>query len=93
MLPSNELVELISSIAMENNIPIQYATAPNYGQDGSALQKSGEGMPVINIGIPVRYMHQQAGVFEKSDYDATLKLIIAVLQEMDGAQVKSLLPV
>ncbi len=92
MLPSNELVEWIAALAMKNHIQIQYATAPNYGQDGSVMQQSGEGMPVINIGIPVRYAHQQAGVFEQADYDETFKLIMAMLENLDSAQVKTLMP-
>ncbi len=92
MLPNNELVEWVSSLAMKNKISIQYATAPNYGQDGSALQQSGEGMPVIVIGVPVRYAHQQAGVIERSDYDSALKLLELMLKNLDGAQVKLMMP-
>lgn len=93
MLPSNNLVDWIVTLASKNKIPYQFATAINYGQDGSVLQQSNEGAAVINIGIPVRYAHQQAGVIERSDYDATLKLLEVILQNLDEKQLKIVLPV
>jgi putative aminopeptidase FrvX len=92
MLPNNELVEWVAALAKKNNIPFQYASAPNYGQDGSVVQQSHSGVPTILIGIPVRYAHQQSGVIERSDYDATLKLLEVILKNLDEKQVKLLMP-
>lgn len=93
MLPNNQLVDWVAELAKKNKIPFQYATAPNYGQDGSMVQRSGSGVPTILIGIPVRYAHQQSGVMERSDYDATLRLVELMLKHLDAKQVKLLMPV
>ncbi len=83
MIPDNDLMEWIIKVAQANHIPYQFAAGLNYGQDGSALQMSGSGMAVINIGIPIRYAHQEAGVMDRSDYDATVKLLVALLQNLN----------
>lgn len=82
MIANNDLMEWIIKTAQANHIPYQFAAGLNYGQDGSALQLRG-GMPVINIGIPMRYAHQEAGVMDRRDYDATVKLLIALVQHFD----------
>ena len=82
MIANNDLMEWVIKTAQANHIPYQFAAGLNYGQDGSALQLRG-GMPVINIGIPMRYAHQEAGVMDRGDYDATVKLIIALVQHFD----------
>ena len=92
MLPNNELVEWVAALAKKNKIPFQFATAPNYGQDGSVVQQSHSGVPTILIGIPVRYAHQQSGVIEGADYAATLKLLEVILKNLDSNQVKLLMP-
>ena len=82
MIANNALMEWVIKTAQTKHIPYQFAAGLNYGQDGSALQLRG-GMPVINIGIPMRYAHQEAGVMDRGDYDATLKLLTALLTELN----------
>lgn len=88
MIPNPNLVDWVANLAKENNIPFQYAAGLNYGQDGASLQLSGSGVPVINIGIPLRYAHQQAGVINRADFDATLKLVNAIVKKFDDKQLK-----
>lgn len=75
MIPNQELLDWIMELASKNNIPLQLEVEPGYGEDGAKLQASGPGVPVVNIGIPVRYAHQHAGIFDKRDYDNTVKLL------------------
>lgn len=89
MVPNAKLVDWVIAVAKENNLPYQFADGLNYGQDGSVFQQT-DGTPVINIGIPVRYAHQQSGVMQRSDYDATLKLVRAIIAKLDAKQLKSI---
>lgn len=75
MIPNQELLHWIMDLASKNNIPLQLEVEPGYGEDGSKLQASGTGVPAVNIGIPIRYAHQHAGIFDKRDYDNTVKLL------------------
>nr|WP_233588648.1 hypothetical protein [Legionella sp. km535] len=56
---------------------------PGYGEDGAKIQASGSGVPVVNIGIPIRYAHQHAGVFDKRDYDNAVKLMTLIAEHLN----------
>jgi len=83
MLPNANLLEFIYQTAKKNNIPTQWEHEVNYGQDGTSLQASGKGIPAINIGIPVRYAHSHYGVMDKADYDNTVNLLYASLNNIN----------
>ena len=88
MIPNNKLVDWVTEVAKTEKIPIQYSAVSTYGQDGSALQRSGASMPVINIGVPTRYAHSQSGVIDRADYDAAAKLVTKMIEKLSAAQVK-----
>jgi putative aminopeptidase FrvX len=75
MIPNQALVEWVIALARKNNIPLQLELESGYGEDGARIQTSGKGVPVINLGIPMRYAHQQAGVFDIQDYRQLVKLL------------------
>nr|WP_058498574.1 M42 family metallopeptidase [Legionella gratiana] len=83
MIPHQELLSWILDLAKKNNIPVQLESEVGYGQDGSKVQGSGSGVPSINIGVPIRYAHQQAGVFDKRDYDQAVKLISLIVTHLN----------
>ena len=58
----------------EKDIPIQFESNTGYGEDAAMLQKSAEGIPAVNIGVPTRYGHSQSGVIDRMDYDNTVRL-------------------
>lgn len=82
MIPNQELIDWIIELAKKNNIPLQLESEPGYGEDGSKLQASGDGVPVVNIGIPIRYAHQHAGVFDKRDYDNAVRLLSLITENL-----------
>lgn len=82
MIPNPALVEFMASIAKKNKIPFQWEHEISYGQDGSSLQQSGHGSAVVNIGIPMRYVHSPIGLFQLSDLDATRQLLLKSIQSL-----------
>lgn len=90
MIPNNKLVEWVAQLARVENIPIQFSAVSTYGQDGSALQRAGSSMPVINIGVPTRYAHSQSGVIDRADYDAALKLVTKMIEKLSAAELKAI---
>ncbi|WP_242604826.1 M42 family metallopeptidase [Legionella cherrii] len=83
MIPHQELLNWILDLAKNNNIQVQLESEVGYGQDGSKVQGSGSGVPSINIGVPIRYAHQQAGVFDKRDYDQAVKLVGLIVTHLN----------
>lgn len=83
MIPNQELLEWVIDLANKHDIPLQLEVEPGYGEDGSKLQASGTGVPAINIGIPIRYAHQHAGVFDKRDYDNAVKLLGLIAEHLN----------
>jgi len=90
MMPNQNLVSEIAKIAKENQIPFQWEGEEAYSQDGCALQTSGQGVPTINIGIPTRYGHTPYSIIDRSDYDNTVALLTAVIENIDQHFVKIL---
>ncbi|KTD75579.1 M42 family metallopeptidase [Legionella waltersii] len=82
MIPNQELINWIMELANKNNIPLQLEVEPGYGEDASKLQVSGDGVPAVNIGIPIRYAHQHAGIFDKRDYDNAVKLLSLIAENL-----------
>lgn len=83
MIPNQELLEWVIDLADKNHIPLQLEVEPGYGEDGAKVQVSGRGVPAVNIGIPIRYAHQHAGVFDKRDYDQAVRLLNLIAQNLN----------
>jgi endoglucanase len=89
-LPNRKLVSYFKKVAAEKGIPLQYDLITGYGEDGAVIQKSGNGVPVINIVVPTRYTHSHNGIINRGDFDHTVDLITAVVQSLDAATVARL---
>jgi len=90
MVPNNKLVEWTLKLARDNGIPVQFESVTGYGEDAAALQKSGQGLPAINLGLPTRYAHSQSSVMDRADYDNLLKLVVQMIQKLSAAEVRAI---
>jgi putative aminopeptidase FrvX len=90
MIPNNKYVDWIIEVAKENAIPIQFESVTGYGEDAAMVQKSGQGVPAVNIGVPTRYGHSQSGVIDRTDYDNTVKLVVAMIRKLSASEVASI---
>jgi putative aminopeptidase FrvX len=87
MIPNNKYVDWIIELAKKSGIPIQFESVSGYGEDGAMLQKSLEGIPAVNIGVPTRYGHSQSGVIDRADYDHTVELVVKMIENLSAADV------
>jgi putative aminopeptidase FrvX len=90
MIPNNTFVDWITQTAQAHQIPYQFESVGGYGEDGSELQRSGTGIPAINIGVPTRYGHSQSSVIDRSDFDNTVKLVVQMVQGLSAEQIKKI---
>ncbi|MBI4340415.1 MAG: M42 family metallopeptidase [Chloroflexi bacterium] len=88
MLPNLKLRDFVLDVAKELEIPVQFNVIAGYGQDGSEIQRSYGGTPVINLTVPTRYLHSHTSVISRNDFDRAVRLATEVIRRLDAATVE-----
>ena len=78
---SRSWVNFISKLADERGIPYQLIVKRVGATDAAAIQTTREGVHVTAISVPVRYIHSANSIVRKSDVDATISLVTAIIEE------------
>lgn len=76
-------------LAERLGIPCQTSVRAGGGNNGAFVNLAGEGIPVIVIGIPVRYIHSHYGIASYRDFEAAVELAVAVVREMTPEKLQS----
>jgi len=74
-------------LAAELGIPVQEAVRTGGSTNGAPIHLSGSGVPVIVIGIPVRYAHTHYGISAYADFENAVRLACAILNRLDAEQI------
>ena len=90
MIPHQKLLCSVRDYAENLRIPFQYELCNIYGQDGAELQKSLQGIPVINIGIPCRYPHSAFSMIDRDDLNGTIDLTYGFIQSLNIEKVQEI---
>jgi endoglucanase len=77
----------IKEVAAANKIPLQVKNTFTGGNDSGKIQRSNKGVKTAVISVPVRYIHSPVSVMSLSDYEETVKLVRAVLTELDFEKI------
>lgn len=70
-------------LAEELGIPVQESVRTGGSTNGSAIHLSGQGVPTIVIGIPVRYIHTHYGMAAHADVENAVTLAAAIIERLD----------
>lgn len=73
----------------ELGIPVQEAVRSGGATNGERIHLSGAGVPVIVIGLPVRYIHTHYGIASFADFEAAVSLAAAVIRRLDETTIMS----
>ena len=76
-------------LAEKLGIPVQDAVRAAGSTNGAAIHLTGRGVPVIVIGVPVRYAHTHYGVSAYADFDNAVKLACEILKRADAELIES----
>ena len=77
---------LLETIAAEKDIPVQFEVAGERTYtDGDDVLKTGAGVPIALVSIPLRYMHSSVEVGSWRDLEQCIELIAEFLCRIDGA--------
>ena len=90
MIPNTRFRDFVVDLAERENIPIQFNVLSGYGQDGSAIQRTRGGVPVVNIGVPTRYLHSHQGLVARTDIEECVKLVTEIVTSLTDDVVENL---
>lgn len=76
-------------LAKELGIPTQAAVRTGGATDGAPIHMGHLGVPVIVVGIPVRYAHTHYGYSSLEDFDNGVRLVVEILRRMDKKTIES----
>lgn len=81
VLCSPMIVERLTELAKEGDIPYQYEVLTAGGTDTSSMQMTGAGCAAGCISIPTRYIHSPVETIDMKDLDACAKLLTAFVEK------------
>jgi len=88
-LPSRQFREFALRVAEEEGVPVQHGFLERGSTDGNAIALHQQGVPVLVLGVPARYIHSHSQVMSRADYENALKLCLAMAHRLDAETVAS----
>lgn len=90
-IPNRRLRDLVIDTAKTAKIPLQFEAVERGGTDAGRIHLSGEGVPSISMGVAARYIHSHVSIISRKDYEATVKLLVALVKRVDRKTVEGLI--
>ncbi len=81
----------VLDLADKEKIPYQLSVMVGGATDARSIGLHGRGVPSLLMGFPARYIHSHAGLIHTDDYDASVKLVQAVIKALSPAVAKDLM--
>lgn len=91
LIPLPKLRDFAVGVAEENNIPYQLEFTEGGGTDAGRIHIHGSGVPSLVLSLPTRYIHSHNSVIHRDDYDATVRILVAILKRLDGGKYEELI--
>jgi len=79
-----KLVRAMRGIAEKKGIPYQMEILPHGGTDAGTLQQAREGVAVVTLSLPTRYVHSVVEMAHRKDLEAAIDLLAAFLETADS---------
>ncbi len=76
------LVRFLVETATREKIPFQYRQPGGHSTDSGAIQRVGEGVPVVSVSVPHRYSHSAVSIARIDDWRDTLALLQSGLRRI-----------
>lgn len=81
------LARFVQEVAEEEKIPHHLTSIEGGGTDANRFQITGRGIPSMAICVPSRYIHSHSSLLDRRDYEAALRLLVAVVKRLDARTV------
>jgi endoglucanase len=90
MIPNLKLRDLVMDTARENDVPVQISYVEGGATDGAAIHLHNTGVPTVVIGVAARHIHSHSSIIHRDDYEAAVKLLVALVKRLDVNTVAGL---
>lgn len=90
MITNPRFMRFALQTAAQNSIPVQPAVRTGGGTNAAAIHLAGQGIPTVVIGVPVRYAHTHNGYAALQDYEASVRLGLAMLRAITPELIQGL---
>ena len=89
-IPNRGLLDLVTDTAKKLKIPLQFESVERGGTDAGRIHMTGQGVPSISMGVAARYIHSHVSIIDRRDFDMTVKLLVALVKQLDRKTVDRL---
>lgn len=72
----------VLATAKAHDIKVQASVREGGGNNGAVINLSGNGVPVVVAGVPVRYIHSMTGITAYEDFENTAALAAILVKEL-----------
>ena len=76
-------------LASQKGLPVQEAVREGGGNNAATIQTSSFGAPAVVAGVPVRYIHAINGITTNYDFEATVQIVMAMLENLTPEVIAS----
>ncbi len=90
MIPNIKLRDLVINTAKKLNIPLQISAMEGGATDGGPIHLHKTGVPTVVLAVPTRHIHSHSAILHRDDFDRTVELLTALIQQLDKKTVDSL---
>jgi putative aminopeptidase FrvX len=73
--------------AQKAGIPVQEAVRTGGATNGGAIHLAGKAIPVIVIGVPIRYIHTHYGFAAYTDFEQSVRLACALIRGLSASVI------
>ena len=83
MITNPRFIRFALDVAHELGIPVQEGVRSGGSTNGAPIHLSGEGVPCVVIGIPVRYVHSHHGFTSFDDFKNSARLGVEIVRRLN----------
>lgn len=89
MITNPRYQRYVLDLGAKLGIPVQESVRKGGSTNGAPIHLSNAGVPVVVVGLPVRYIHTHYGIAALSDVENAVKLAGAVIESLNADVIRS----
>ncbi len=89
-ITNKKLMNDIQEVAKENKIKFTYDSMTGGGTDAGGVQGAKDGVKVMTISIPSRYMHSHNSIIDVNDVQSVVDLVVAYAKSFNKKKIEGM---